>query len=48
MSDWAIDAVKAMKDMSIMKGVSDSEFAPQDTYSVEQAIATMLRLYECG
>ncbi len=48
MSDWAIDAVKAMKDMDIMKGVSGSEFAPQDTYSVEQAIATMLRLYECG
>ena len=46
-SDWAIEAVKIMKDMGIMKGVSESGFAPKGTYTVEQAIATILRLYEC-
>ena len=47
-SDWAISAVARMKGMNIMKGVSEKEFAPKQTYTVEQAIATMLRLYECG
>lgn len=47
-SDWAISAVARMKGMNIMKGISEKEFAPKQTYTVEQAIATMLRLYECG
>ena len=36
-----------MKAMNIMKGISEREFAPKGTYTVEQAIATMVRLYEC-
>ncbi len=47
-SNWALDAVASMKAMGIMQGVSETEFAPQDTYTTEQAIATMLRLYECN
>lgn len=47
-SDWAIKSVAAMKAMGIMHGVSESEFAPKEHYTVEQAIATMLRLYECN
>lgn len=47
-SDWAISAVARMKGMNIMEGISEKEFAPKQTYTVEQAIATMLRLYECG
>lgn len=46
-SDWAINAVRIMKDMGIMKGVTESSFAPKGNYTVEQAIATMVRLYEC-
>ena len=46
-SDWAISSVASMKAMNIMKGISEREFAPKGTYTVEQAIATMVRLYEC-
>ena len=45
-SDWAADAVYAMRDMGIMEGVSDNEFSPKTTYTIEQSIATMMRLYE--
>jgi len=46
-SDWAISSVASMKAMDIMKGVSEREFDPKGNYTVEQAIATVLRLYEC-
>ena len=46
-SDWAQTAVKSMQEMGIMYGTSDYDFSPQGTYTVEQAILTMLRLYEC-
>lgn len=46
-SDWATNSVKSMREMGIMKGTSEHEFSPQGTYTVEQAIATMLRMYEC-
>ena len=45
-SEWAKTAVKSMNEMGIMTGVSENEFSPQDKYTVEQAIATMVRLYE--
>lgn len=47
-SDWAVNAVKSMYEMGIMKGINDYDFSPKGKYTVEQAIATMLRLYECG
>lgn len=47
-SDWAKSSVAVITAMGIMQGVSESEFAPKETYTVEQAIATMLRLYECN
>lgn len=47
-SDWAKSSVACMNAMGIMNGVSKKEFAPKQTYTVEQAIATMLRLYECN
>jgi len=46
-SDWAKVAVNGMRAMGIMKGVSENVFESQGSYTVEQAIATMLRLYEC-
>ena len=36
-----------MNSMKIMEGVSDTEFAPKGNYTVEQAVATMVRLYNC-
>ena len=46
-SEWAKSSIGSMKAMNIMKGVSETEFDPQGSYTVEQAIATMVRLYEC-
>ena len=46
-SDWARESVSIMNSMKIMEGVSDTEFAPKGNYTVEQAIATMVRLYNC-
>lgn len=46
-SDWAKSSVACMNAMGIMNGVSETEFFPKGNYTVEQAIATMVRLYEC-
>lgn len=45
-SDWALTAVKVMREMGVMNGTSDNIFSPDDVYTVEQAIVTMVRLYE--
>lgn len=45
-SDWAKSSVACMNAMGIMNGVSENEFAPKQTYTAEQAVATMLRMYE--
>ncbi len=44
-SDWAFNAVFYMNQMEIMVGTSDENFSPKETYTVEQAIATVMRLY---
>lgn len=44
-SDWAFNAVFYIKEMGIMVGTSNTEFSPKETYTVEQAIATVIRLY---
>ena len=46
-SDWAKSSVACMNAMGIMNGVSKTEFSPKGSYTVEQAIVTMVRLYEC-
>ena len=46
-SDWAKSSVACMNAMGIMKGISETEFSPKGNYTVEQAKATMVRLYEC-
>ena len=45
MSEWA-KSVYHMQFIGIMNGVGDDLFAPQDTYTVEQAILTMVRIYD--
>ena len=44
-SDWAKVYVAWVNENKVMTGVSDTEFAPQGTYTVEQAISTIVRLY---
>ena len=45
-SDWAKVYVAWVSENGIMTGLSATEFAPQSTYTVEQAIATIVRLYD--
>ncbi len=45
-SDWAFSAVITTYKMDVMKGISDRIFSPQGTYTAEQAITTMVRLYD--
>ncbi len=44
-SDWALDGVTAVWGMGIMNGMTTETFSPSGTYTREQAVATMLRLY---
>lgn len=45
-SSWATDAVGQMQASGIMGGVGNNQFGPQGTYSWEQSIATLMRLYD--
>lgn len=43
-SPWADSAVRYMYQWDVMKGISDTSYAPKDYYTKEQSIATFLRL----
>jgi hypothetical protein len=43
---WARVAVYGMNSAQIMTGVDDEKFAPNDKYTNEQSIATVIRLYD--
>lgn len=45
-SDWAFASVHYCRKLDVMIGTSETEFSPQDKYTAEQAIATILRLYK--
>lgn len=45
-SDWAKEAVYQLHYAGIFKGVGNDLFAPLETYTIEQAIATMIRLFD--
>lgn len=45
-SEWASDSVQTMCNLGFMIGVSENKFAPKDTYTVEQGIVTLMRIYE--
>ena len=47
-SQWASDSVQAISNLGFMNGVGDNKFAPKDTYTTQQAIATLVRVYECA
>lgn len=44
-SDWAMSSVQTVCNMGIMNGVGDNKFAPQELYTTEQAIATLVRCH---
>ena len=44
-SDWAASSVQVICNMGIMNGVGNNKFAPQDLYTTEQAVATLVRIY---
>ncbi|MDP4153823.1 MAG: S-layer homology domain-containing protein [Bacillota bacterium] len=45
-ADWAKDYVYWVTQNDIMNGVGDGRFAPKETYTTEQSIATVLRLFQ--
>ncbi len=44
-SDWASDSIQVMCNMGVMNGVGENNFAPQEIYTTEQAIVTVVRVY---
>ena len=44
-SAWASNSIQVMCNMGVMNGVGENKFAPKDTYTTEQAIATIVRVY---
>lgn len=44
--EWAYLAVYSMRDAKIMQGMVDGSFSPKLTYTNEQSIATIMRLYD--
>ena len=44
-SEWASNSVQVISNLGIMEGVGNNKFAPKDTYTAEQGIATIMRLY---
>ncbi|MBQ7037447.1 MAG: WG repeat-containing protein [Clostridia bacterium] len=45
-ADWAKEDVYGVNRLGVMQGMGNDVFAPLEHYTVEQAIATFLRLYE--
>ena len=45
-SEWAFPSVHYCRKLNIMVGTSETEFSPKETYTAEQAVATVMRLYK--
>lgn len=45
-ANWAKNSVNALHSAGIMKGYEDGRFAPEDFYSYEQCLVTLVRLYQ--
>ena len=45
-SDWAKDGVSFAYHFGIMNGTGDNMFSPKESYSREQSVVTLLRLYK--
>lgn len=45
-SEWASNSVQTISNLGFMKGVGNNKFAPKDTYTTQQAIVTLVRVFE--
>ena len=45
-SSWAVDSIGQIQAAGIMGGVGDNHFDPQGTFTREQSLLTLLRLYD--
>lgn len=45
-SDWAMPAVQTVCNLGVMEGVGDNRFDPKGGYTVEQAITTLVRMFD--
>ena len=45
-SEWASDSIQTISNLGFMNGIGNNKFAPKETYTTEQAIATLVRVYE--
>jgi hypothetical protein len=45
-SDWAVDVVGQIQAAGVMSGMGDGSFAPQGSFTREQSIITILRIFE--
>ena len=44
-SEWAMNDIQVICNMGIMQGIGDNRFAPKGLYTTEQAVATLVRVY---
>ena len=44
-SDWAKNSIQVVAHFGIIQGVGDNKIAPKETYTTEQAIATIFRVF---
>ncbi len=47
-SDWAMSSVQRISNLGFMKGVGENKFAPKDTYTTEQAVVTVMRVFDAN
>ena len=47
-SGWAVNAVANVWNAGIMSGVGDNRFAPQQPYTREQSIVTIMQMFDIG
>jgi len=45
-SSWALEAVGSVQAGGLMEGTGEDRFSPQTTYTREQSVVTLLRLYD--
>ncbi len=45
-SDWASGAVQTVCNLKVMQGIGNGQFDPQGGYTVEQAITTLVRMFD--
>ncbi len=45
-ADWALEDVKLMNQLGVMTGVGEGRFDPLGSYTIEQCLVSLVRLYE--